>query len=324
MAICWLHSGFSPVEPERRSCRLYNLPITESLALRIHSPSETVRLTKTGQKEKIMKRYRILKFGIDATRNILNLSDNSETRTQQKKEMRCHLSFRYGENDFDNKFIRYMNTPKPVLGVVEEYWYLLNQIVDTYTAGYFYPALTGACCLGERIFNVLLLRLRDYYTSKPEYKTVYNKDSFDDWKKIPSILYNWKVIDEDTRKLFERLGEIRHDSIHYQRKEQDLCKITSNAIFYVNNIANKIFGILNRKDILLLFNVPGEIYIKKESEQIPLVREFYIPSALFVGYKHTVPELGKIFDNELYENREISDDEFIKLRTEFNNKSSCR
>jgi hypothetical protein len=98
--------------------------------------------------------------------------------------------------------------------------------------------------------------------------------------------------------------------------KQDPQKLTIDAINNVNFIVDNIFGILNRKDILLLFDVPGEIYIKKEAEKIPLVQEFYLPSAFLVGYKHTTNESGKIID-ETYEDKEISDEEFVNLRISF-------
>jgi hypothetical protein len=266
-----------------------------------------------------MKRYRLREFALDATQNIFNMPNNTPMIEKQKQETKKYLVSRFGEMDFDNKFKRYMEIKKPILGIVEEYWYLLNEIVDAYVSGYFYPALTGACCLGERIFNVMILKLRPYYKSNKFYKDIYNKNSFNDWKRAIDILKDWQVIDNKVENVYRSLGEIRHESVHYHNKEQDLRKITIDAINNINFIADRIFGILNRKDILLLFDVPGEIYIRKEAEKIPAVREFYIPSAFLVGYKHITTDSQKIID-EKYVDREISDEQFVNLRKSFTNK----
>ena len=57
-----------------------------------------------------------------------------------------------------------------------------------------YPALTGACALGERILNYLILNLRDDFHSTPEYKQVYRKDSFDQWDAPINALASWGVL----------------------------------------------------------------------------------------------------------------------------------
>jgi hypothetical protein len=56
-----------------------------------------------------------------------------------------------------------------------------NQVRDSFVIGSYYPALTAACALGERILNHLVLGLRDSFRTAEEYKRVYRKDSFDNW-----------------------------------------------------------------------------------------------------------------------------------------------
>jgi hypothetical protein len=165
-----------------------------------------------------MKRYRLRELALDAIQNIFNMPNNTPIIEKQKQETKKYLVSRFGEMDFDNKFKRYMEIKKPVIGIVEEYWYQLNEIIDAYVSGCFYPALTGACCLGERVFNVIILRLRPYHTFSRFYKNIYKKDHFLDWKKSVNILKEWGVIDDETEKKFRALEKIRHESIHYQYK----------------------------------------------------------------------------------------------------------
>lgn len=251
-----------------------------------------------------MKRYRILKFAIDATRNLPGGSTKDFVRTQ------------FGELNLFEKVRRYQEIERTPIGIVEEYWKILNEIINSYTIGDFYLSLVGSCTLGERIFNRLIIKLRDYYKNTKEYKEVYSKKTINDWDEAIRILRSWKIINKELEKDYKLLEKLRQESAHYQAKNQDFEKMAKEAIKYITNITNSLFGIINRRDILLVFNAPGEVYIKKEVENIPLVQEFYISSAILVGYKHRVEE-NVIIDNYKYLRKEISDEEFIKLRKDF-------
>jgi hypothetical protein len=117
-----------------------------------------------------MKRYRILNFSIDATRNF-----PIPNKSAIKKDMEESLKSRYGTYNFDEKFERYMALEKPVLSVIEEHTYLLEDVCDSYVSGYLYSSLTGACCLGERIFNNVIFKVMDDFKRSSWYKLVYGK-----------------------------------------------------------------------------------------------------------------------------------------------------
>jgi hypothetical protein len=68
--------------------------------------------------------------------------------------------------------------------------------------------------------------------------------------------------------------------------------------------------------------VPGEPYIRKDMEEDPVVQEFFIPNCPLVGYKHYLegtPKGFAIHDNFDYEPVEVNDDEFRRLREEWQN-----
>lgn len=273
-----------------------------------------------------MKRYRILKFHIDTTRNVFSGLPAWAGMAIAKKDMEASLKAGYGEFNFDKKFERYMALKKPVLSIVEEHSQLLEDISNAYVSGYFYSALTGACCLGERIFNNIIFKVMDDFKSSDWYKKVYDKGSIIDWDLAIKILVDWKILDDELKKKYLVLMRLRHESVHFQKKQQDAEKMSLEAINLINYIISRLFGIdENRKDILLYFDVPGEVFIRKDAEGIPLVKAFYIPCSVLVGPKYTMDydaSSGKFIasDNNVYENKEIKDQEFVVLRNKHTGK----
>ena len=275
-----------------------------------------------------MKRYRISTFNIDTTRNVF--SDRFPAQAAMalmKKDMESSLKSRYGEFGFDQKFERYMALEKPVLSIVAEHSGLLEDICSAYVMGNLYSALTGACCLGERIFNDILFKVMNDFKSSPHYKTIYDKGSIIDWDKAITILSDWKLIDDAVKTKYLRLARLRNESVHFQKKEQDLVKMSLEAINLVNSIISHLFSIdQHRKDILLYFEVPGELFIKKEAEKNPLVKAFYIPCSVLVGPRYEMGYDGPsgkftVSDKEDYGTSDITDAEFVRLRNEHTGKT---
>lgn len=269
-----------------------------------------------------MKRYRICNFSLDTTRNIFK--HPAEGQMQKiKDDMRSSLISKYGDQNFDEKFARYMALEKPAISVIAEHTYLLEDVCSSYVQDNLYSALTGACCLGERIFNDILFKVMNYFRLSNHYQYMYNRGSVIYWDKAIKILSDWRLIDTETKEKYNELYKLRTDSVHFQKKDQDLASMSLSAINAVNFIIYKLFTIgPHRKDILIYFEVPGELFIKKEAEKDPIVKAFFIPCSILVGprYKTASGEgLGqfKIIDTEKYDEKEISDAQFVKLRNEF-------
>src|SRR5207302_1293028 len=83
-------------------------------------------------------------------------------KAEMREEMKAALLVEYGMLDIDEKFARWEALIVPALCAPVEYLDLLHEVETSYVQGAFYPALTGACCLGERILNHLLLRVREH------------------------------------------------------------------------------------------------------------------------------------------------------------------
>jgi hypothetical protein len=84
----------------------------------------------------------------------------------------------------------------------------------------------------------------------------------------------------------------------------------------VGTIARYLFGIIGRNDILLVFDVPGKIYVRQASDSMPFVKEFYLPHAPKLGYRHTIvsPHPWKWSDDPNYAGEDVTDERFVKLR----------
>ena len=253
-----------------------------------------------------MKRYRFTGFFIDGTRNILRKYPAGNEKIKR------WIASEFGESNFNSKLERYLAFDPPNIFVLVEYYDLLLQIAYSYVSGYFYPALTGACCLGERIFNMLIINLRDFYKDTNGYKKIYSKDSIQDWNLSIDVLTEWNIIDSDLEKDYRKLGDIRNDSIHL-KEMSNIPERAIEALRCIMKITERLFGL--RQDIF--FMVSGEPYIRKNKENEPIVKKFLIPNCILVGHKHIIEEeFGEsvIKDTNQYEDGEVTDSEFSELR----------
>ena len=87
-----------------------------------------------------------------------------------------------------------LNSAPSPLSVLSYHNRFFRQARDAFVIGAHYPALTGACALGERILNHMVQDLEGSFRSTRQYKLVYDKDSFDDWEKAISVLEAWGVL----------------------------------------------------------------------------------------------------------------------------------
>lgn len=262
-----------------------------------------------------MKRYMFCNFFIDTVRNILAADLPPNALAREKAEIAQWLSSKYGVKGISEKVGRYLEIRVPSFVVVTEFHDMLREVHDAYVSGYFYPALTGACCIGERIFNILILRLRDHYRALPSYKHVHRRDSFDNWDKAIDTLLKWGVLPAEIETNYRRLARLRHTSVHFNPLSE-LRLHARDAVHEAMTITDRLFGL--RPDFLF---IAGHIFIKRGKESDPVVREFYVPSSLRVGYRYDIQngpegEMVVVDDNE-YEDRDVSDEEFVALREEW-------
>lgn len=294
-----------------------------------------------------MKRYRVCGFDFDARANLLNLSteglsDEAKANFQKQIEpIKQRIIDEFGTIGGVNKIKRFKRMGVKPLSIIAHHNSLLNQIRNAYIQGEFYPALTGTCALGERILNHLILDLRDSYNEKKEESNEHPckdgdkfeelklkglvKQEFDiftckncsNWNLMINNLVKWEVVNPTVESLFKRLLKKRHKSLHFNEDTiNDLENESLESIKLLQEIIQKLFTAFGGS-----YFIParGETYLKKELESKPFFRKYYIPNSKLVSPFHEVKQVMPKFIIEDVEvkDKEISDEDFIKLREEF-------
>ncbi|HEY6895882.1 MAG TPA: hypothetical protein VI279_01370 [Rhodocyclaceae bacterium] len=216
-------------------------------------------------------------------------------------------------------FIDLEAKPNSVIAFHNEFF---AQVRTAFVMGGYYPALTGACALGERILNHLILSLRNDYRSTPEYKAVYRKDSFDDWSLAIGTLEAWGVLLPQAVQDFRTLMQQRHKAIHFRPEtDHNSRELALDAIKTLQAIIGEQFSGWGTQPWFIT-TIPGEIYIKKEWETQPFIAKIYLPNAVHVGYKHRIeairPQIHIVDPDHNTSTPDVSDDEFSNLRQAFN------
>lgn len=199
----------------------------------------------------------------------------------------------------------------------------LRQIRNAFVQGAYYPALTGACALGERILNHLIFKFRDGFKSSPHYKKIRAKKSFDNWDKTSQILSDWNILLPETTEHFVELKEIRNNTIHFRPEtDQNDRQLALDAIQILQNIIRDQFPAFGPQPWFIP-DIKGASFIKKEAEEWPFVQKIYIESGncALVGPHHRLEIkqdgagnlLWLIHDEHQYEDVEVSDQEFAEL-----------
>ena len=255
------------------------------------------------------RRYRLVNFYVDTRRNLYSPPTPEDVRASQTEELKAELGLR----DFDEKFDRWKRIDYPPLGLIDEYPDKITQIINTYCLGYSYPAVTSSCCLAERVLNRLVLKTRDHFKSHPEYKKIYRKDSFVEWERMLSLISQWNLVPERAVELFRSLMPIRHDTIHYN-EEYDFETIAPETINNLIAAITEVFGVINRKDIYLVFDVPGEVWVRSHAENLPFVKEFVLPHCYYAHAVHDIDFNNKKINERLGKTGPLTDKEFVELR----------
>jgi len=219
------------------------------------------------------------------------------------------IAHKFGTLGLSQKVERYFEIVPPDISLVTEYTTLMVESTDAYIQGHFYPALTAASALGERILNILTLQLRDYFKDSTEYRKVRGKKSFQNWETCINALVAWKILDDEIKNIFLDLMKIRHRSIHFT-SEINWAEEALKSINAIHSITSSLFRTWQNQ---FCFIAHGEIYVKKEFENHPLVKEFYLSACEYVGYQHKIVG-NRIADSFDYGSNDIPDEEYAELR----------
>jgi hypothetical protein len=274
-----------------------------------------------------MKRYRVFPFyDFDTRARTLTRQINDEWdkkvkegHYENRKKVTEHLIAEFGELEGDAKIENFIALDAKPPSIPWFHNLFFNQIRNAFVIGAYYPALTGACALGERILNYLMLILREDFKGTPEYKRIYQKNSFYDWDILIKTLKSWEVLLPDVVENFYRLKEIRNKAIHFQPEtegnDRDLALEAINCMKAIIGDQFSSFG----SQPWFITGIPGEVYIKSSWKKKPFISKIYLPNCILVGYKHEILSfMPKVMINDKfkYSDLQITDDEFCRLRTE--------
>jgi len=272
-----------------------------------------------------MKRYRVLECDFDSRAMILKeqVQDSWEPQVkaqwqQNQIEIKEGLIARYGPLGCHQKISNFEALDSAPFSIIAFHNKFLRQARDAFVVGAYYPALTAACALGERMLNQLVLHLRDDYRSAPEYKKVYRKDSFDNWDVAIETLEAWDVLLPEPAAKFRELRGTRHRSLHFNpetdKNDRDLAL---QAIKTLTAIVAGQFSAAGKQPWFIM-GVKGATFVKKAYEEVPFVKRIVLPSCRLVGARHTMElkhDTWIIHDDHDYGDGEITDEEF---RDQFN------
>ena len=295
-----------------------------------------------------MKRYRVCSFDFDSRATILDTEMKDEWEDKVKlqhrkniKQIESGIIEEFGVLNAKEKMDRFKEVgPKP-FSIIAYHNLLLNQIRESYIQGAFYPALTSTCTLGERILNHLILDLRDEYKNESikeenhpckdckEFNNLKEKGliktEFDiftckncsNWNLMIDNLVKWNILNSDVEELFKKLAKKWHKSIHFNPNTIPNLKADSlEAIEIFQEIIKKLFPAFGS----CFIPTKGEFFLKKELESKPFIKKYYLPNCKLVSPFHEVKTVIPHFiieDIPSVEEKEVTDEEFIKLREEF-------
>ena len=190
---------------------------------------------------------------------------------------------------------------------------MFEEVRRAFIIGSYYPALVGACALGERILNHLLLDLRDSYRHTPEYKRVWRKDSFDNWAITIDTLEAWNVLLPKATAEFRALMTLRHRSVHFNVSTYATLKDDAlAAVLHLREIIDQQFTAFGLRP-WFIEGTRGFIFIKREWEENPFIRSFYLPTCPFIGPYFAISFAGglRYHDHIDYGDGDWSDEEFV-------------
>jgi hypothetical protein len=271
-----------------------------------------------------MKRYRVFSQDFDFTANSLDFEINDEWDEKVKEGHRQHherlierLTHQYGEWGLEEKIDNLRSFGAKPCSIVSYHNLFYNQAREAFVVGTYYPALTAACALGERILNHLILELRNEYRGEPGFSQIANKDSFDNWDKMTGTLESWGVLLPGVGDEFRALANLRPPAIHYHPNAEPNRDMAIAALKHLGAIINVQFGTFGPRPWFITDIGGVAPFIRKEWESDPFIKHFYLPKYGKVGPHHDAsPDLAKrqwVVQDEEYEDRDITDEEFVQL-----------
>lgn len=269
----------------------------------------------------LVRRYRVFGIDFDTRALLLELPNpdwDDETRARHeatKEQVIQGLAAEFGPANLETKVQNFKDLgPKP-FSVVAFHNKFLTEARGAFVLGSYYPALTAATCLGERVLNHLLVLLRGEFATHSATTKKVLKDTCDNWGVACTALFKWGVLTSEAKNQFAKLHRLRNNAVHFRPETDHNARAEAlNSIITLQKIVDAQFSPIKR--LPWLFQVRGESYIRRENESDPFVRYVYLPNCLYVTPTHSVKSLfpWKIEDTNDETGPEVTDEEYAESR----------
>jgi hypothetical protein len=269
------------------------------------------------------RRYRPIHVTFDTRNIVLDMDIKPEWEPQIKdmwaanqEGIRANLLADLGWRDGIEKLDNYRAMGVAPWSVVFEHSVLLQQVRNSFAHGDFYPALVGACALGERLLNELILALRDDFKNhSATTRRVRGGRVGAEWGALISVLHGWGVFDDEVAETYRQLEELRHAAVHFvQELPVKTREPALDALLRLQTVVERVFE-PHGGPPRFIAETPGDSYISLEAEDDPLIRRVFLPRSVLVSPVHRLEwdesaDRWSAFDDLDFEPSELTDDQF--------------
>lgn len=256
----------------------------------------------------------------DARANILSTEVRDEWEPSVREQwlknidnLHRELAAEFGQHAFASKLRNFRDLGAKPFSVLAYHNNFLGQARSAFVMSAYYPALVGACTLGERILNHLVLGLRDNFRSSWRYKHLYRKSTFDNWPMMIDALADWEVLLPEAVDDFIRLNARRNESVHFRHDLDREARVPAlEAIRLLEAIIQRQFSAFGGSP-WFISGTPGASFLRRDVETLPFIRLVFIPNSFLVSnryHMHFTTDGLLVTDEVLDSVRDLTDEEF--------------
>lgn len=235
---------------------------------------------------------------------------------ENNRKLAIELTVEYGQQNYEQKIRDFVDFGRIPFSLIGHHTAILREIQTAFVCGAYYPALAASCTLAERILNQLIYGLKDHYKNSASYDSINKKEWLQNWYIASQVLREWNVIDDAIRREFMELHALRSLGVHFRDYDDVLRRDKAlEAIRKVINVTTTIFGIDGGR-YWMLKGTRGGIFVAKDFENDPFVKEYVIPHAHLVGPFYSVEFEGRmalIIDQPEYPDMVVTDEQFASI-----------